>query len=405
MKILVLNAGSSSLKFQLFELPDKNVLVSGLIERIGETDSKIEFQIHRSEEENEEFSSNEDIPDHYVALTRLAMLLLDQKCGAIQDQKEIKMVGHRVVHGGEKFSKTTLVTDEVLQELHRLSYLAPLHNPANISGVEVSMKVFKEAKQVAVFDTAFHQTMPDYAYRYAIPNQLYDNHGIRAYGFHGTSHQFVSRQGALSLNIELRKFNAITIHLGNGCSMAAVQNGKCIDTSMGLTPLSGLIMGTRSGDLDPSLVLFLANSMGINLKEIDNILNKQSGLKGLTGDNDLRGIIARYERGDPQALLAIEMYVYRIKKYIGAYAAALGRLDAIIFTAGVGENSDLIRKKVCENLQILGLALDNDKNMERRKGIRQVQSPDSKVAILVVPTNEELEIANQVVELMNKTED
>ena len=403
MKILVLNSGSSSLKYQLYQLPHKNVLVSGIIEKIGEEDSRIEYTLHHDEANPKTLTFNEDIPDHHQALIRLSELLLEEKTAAVKTESEIKMVGHRVVHGGEKFSQPVVVDHEILKELHRLSYLAPLHNPANISGIEVALKVFKEAKQIAVFDTAFHQTMPDFAYRYAVPNQLYTDHGVRAYGFHGTSHQYVSREAARHLSINLQEFNAITIHLGNGCSMAAIKEGKCVDTTMGLTPLGGLIMGTRSGDIDPSLVLFLANSLNMELREIDKMLNKKSGLKGLTGDNDLREIISRYEAGDNEARLAIEMYVYRIRKYIGAYAVAVGKLDALIFTAGVGENSELIRQKVCDNLEILNTRLDDKKNAIRQKGVRQIQSDSSKVKILVVPTNEELEIANQAIRLLDQT--
>lgn len=400
MKILVLNAGSSSLKYQLFELPDKRALASGLIEKIGEQHSTINYTIHRTETDEETLKLQEKIPDHRKALEKLAELLLDKKFAVVQHQNEIKMVGHRVVHGGERFSQPTVIDEDTLQVLRDLSYLAPLHNPANILGIEVAMKVFEEAKQVAVFDTAFHQSMPDYAYRYAIPNELYKEHGIRAYGFHGSSHQFVSREAASFLGFELAKFNAITIHLGNGCSMTAVKEGKSVDTSMGLTPLAGLIMGTRSGDIDPAMVLFMAHSLNMELSEIDAILNRKSGLKGLTGDNDLRGIISRYEENDPEARLAIEMYVYRIRKYIGQYAVALGRLDAIIFTAGVGENSTLIREKVCDNLQILNIELDKDKNLDRTKETRAIQRDNSGVAVLVVPTNEELEIVNQAAALI-----
>ena len=286
-------------------------------------------------------------------------------------------------------------------ELQQLSFLAPLHNPANLKGIEVARKVFPTAKQVAVFDTAFHQSMPPRAFRYAISRSFYEENGLRAYGFHGTSHQYVSREAASLLNIDLQAFNAITIHLGNGCSMAAISGGKSIDTSMGLTPLGGLIMGTRSGDLDPSLILFLSKTLNLEPDEIDNILNKESGLKGLTGENDLRSIIARYENGDPAATLAIDMYVYRIKKYIGAYAAILTRLDALIFTAGVGENSPLIREKVCEGLGILGIKLDRTKNAGKASGgSRELQADESAVSIMVVPTNEELEIANQVMSLL-----
>ena len=401
MKILVLNAGSSSIKYQLFSMPSKVVLSAGVVEKIGEGMGSVRHEVFKTDQQVEEVRSQEEIPDHQSGLKKIAGLLLDPQTGAIQNGDEIAAVGHRVVHGGEKFGRPALVDDKMFFELQQLSFLAPLHNPANLRGIEVARKVFPTAKQVAVFDTAFHQSMPPRAFRYAISRSFYEENGLRAYGFHGTSHQYVSREAASLLNIDLQAFNAITIHLGNGCSMAAISGGKSIDTSMGLTPLGGLIMGTRSGDLDPSLILFLSKTLNLEPDEIDNILNKESGLKGLTGENDLRSIIARYENGDPAAALAIDMYVYRIRKYIGAYAAILTRLDALIFTAGVGENSPLIREKVCEGLGILGVKLDRTKNAGKASGgSRELQADESAVSIMVVPTNEELEIANQVMSLL-----
>ncbi len=395
MKILVLNAGSSSLKYQLFEMPEKSVLVSGSVEKIGEEISVITHRISQSDGTKKTNQISAIIADHLESLKKIVSLLLDTEWGAIGNTSEIVAVGHRVVHGGEKFSQPIIVTSEVLEDLKKLSYLAPLHNPANIKGIEVAASFFTDAIQVAVFDTAFHQTMPDYAFRYAIPEWFYKEEGLRAYGFHGTSHQFVTKEAARFLSKELTHFNAISIHLGNGCSITAIKDGKSIDTSMGLTPLGGLIMGTRSGDIDPSLILFLVKYMNITIDEIDHLLNKESGLKGLTGNNDLRDVIDRYQQQDPAAILAIAMYVYRIRKYIGAYAASLGRLDALIFTAGVGENSDFIRDKVCDGLAILGVVLDPKLNKDNQKGIRAIEGAESKVKILVVPTNEELEIATQ----------
>ncbi|MEM8567124.1 MAG: acetate/propionate family kinase, partial [Bacteroidota bacterium] len=314
MKILVLNAGSSSIKYQLFDFPEKRVLVTGLVERIGEPKGQIKQKFHDSKDTIREHI---EASNHQTALEKVASLLLDGEKPTIRNPEEIQAVGHRVVHGGEKFSAPTLIdSQDLLDELQKLSYLAPLHNPANIMGIQVSMQVFPNAKQVAVFDTAFHQSLPPHVYRYAVPNALYTNNGVRAYGFHGTSHQYVAREGALFLGINPAKFNAITIHLGNGCSITAIKEGKSIDTSMGLTPMGGLVMGSRPGDFDPSLILFLKTHLKMNTEEIDNLLNRKSGLKGLTGENDLREILIRYEDNDPEAQLAIHMYIYRIKKYI-----------------------------------------------------------------------------------------
>lgn len=400
MKILVLNSGSSSIKYQLFEKPENKVLLSGIIERIGEENSQVSHKFHNEDGTYKKLEIQEPISDHEKGLKQIVSLQMDPEYGAIDGADEIVAVGHRVVHGGEEFSTPTLINEAVLQKLHKLSYLAPLHNPHNLKGIEVATKIFKGASQVAVFDTSFHQTMPKHAYRFPIPESFYTEHGLRAFGFHGTSHQFVSQQAASYLGIPIDHFNTVTIHLGNGCSMAAIQGGKCVDTSMGLTPLGGLMMGTRSGDIDPSLILFLAQNLSMSVSEIDRLLNKESGLKGLTGDNDLRNILSRYEKGDPAAVLAIEMYVYRIRKYVGAYAAILGRLDALIFTAGVGENSSFIREKVCENLNILGVELDEGLNNEKTSGIKEIQSPGATTRVMIVPTNEELQIVNQVFDLI-----
>ena len=398
MKILVLNAGSSSLKYQLFEFPEKKVLVSGLIEKIGEPIGRVKHMLHES---GGAIIQEMAVSDHQVALENIALLLLEGEKAVVKNPEEIQAVGHRVVHGGEKFSAPTLIdSEEMLNDLRKLSYLAPLHNPANITGIEVAKKVFPNARQVAIFDTAFHQTLPDYVYRYAVPNELYTEHGFRAYGFHGTSHQYVTREGARFLGVDPTQFNAISIHLGNGCSMTAIQNGKSIDTSMGLTPLGGLIMGSRPGDFDPSLILFLGKTLKMDFDQIDDLLNKKSGLKGLTGENDLREILNRYHNNEAQAQLAIQMYIYRIRKYIGAYAVVLGRVDAVIFTAGVGENSAFIREGVCTGLEILGIKLDTKLNSSDSKEAREIQQADSLIKLLVVPTNEELEIANETERLL-----
>lgn len=400
MKVLVLNTGSSSIKFQLFDMPEQRVLGAGLVEKIGEGSSVVGYRRILSDLETKSWKYEKSIPDHGEGLSEIVRLLLDEEKGVITSTDEIKAVGHRVVHGGDKFTQPTVIQTDILDKLKLISYLAPLHNPACIKGIEVAQESFGTAKQVAVFDTAFHQTMPDYAYRYAIPALLYEEHGLRVYGFHGTSHQYVMRAAAQAIHLPLNQFNAITIHLGNGCSMAAIREGQCVDTSMGLTPLGGLMMGTRSGDIDPSLLLFLGDHLGMSFKEIDQLLNKESGLKGLAGTNDLRSVLAKYEENDAEAVLAIAIYVYRIKKYIGAYAAILGRLDAIVFTAGVGENSSFIRAQVCKGLEILGIELDLKTNNLSANGIREVQSSNSQVHLMVVPTNEELEIANQTYEIL-----
>ncbi len=400
MKILVLNTGSSSIKFQVFSMPANQVLAKGLVEKLGEEGSRVKYKTV-SDEEYEPIEYRVSIADHQRGLEEIVKLLQDPVNGVIHGTAEIAAVGHRVVHGGKKFKEPTKIDDMVLNTLHSVSYLAPLHNPAGIIGIEVAQQTFTEAVQVAVFDTAFHQHMPDYAYRYAIPSSFYQEHELRAYGFHGTSHQYVVNSAATFLNKRPEEFHAITIHLGNGCSMAAIKNGECIDTSMGLTPLGGLIMGSRSGDIDPSLILYMGKELGMSFEKIDHVLNKESGLIGIVGTNDLRAVLEKYEQNDPDARLAVEMYVYRIRKYIGAYAAALGRLDAVIFTAGVGENSPLIRQKVCDGLAILGMELDEQKNLSMHAETREIQTAGSQVSILVVPTNEELAIAQQTFKLCN----
>jgi acetate kinase len=328
---------------------------------------------------------------------------MDQNIGVIQSPQEIAAIGHRVVHGGERFSQPTVITADVQETIKKLIPLAPLHNPANLTGIEVAIELFPQATQVAVFDTAFHQTMPPQAYRYAIPNQLYEEHAIRSYGFHGTSHLYVTNQAIAYLGQSPRRrgpadTNLIIAHLGNGCSITAVRGGKSVDTSMGFSPLAGLIMGTRSGDIDPAIPFFLGTSLDMSFAEIDKLLNKQSGLLGLTGQNDLRDIEERQAQGEAAAQLALEMYAYRLKKYIGAYFAALGRVDALVFTAGVGQHSDVIRALSCTGLENLGIILDEEKNLKGPTGpVTEIQAESSPVKVLIIPTNEELEIANQAV--------
>jgi len=402
MKILVINAGSSSIKYQLFNMVDQSVLAAGLVERIGEEIGRIKHNNLLNPAVpavNREMS----IPDHQTGLSQVAQLLLDAETGVIASPDEITAVGHRVVHGGEKFSAPTVVHEEVLTVIDTLSSLAPLHNPANLSGIRVAMTLFPRAPQVAIFDTAFHQTMPAYAYRYALPNDLYERNHVRVYGFHGTSHMYVSKVAAEYLGKHLEETNLITAHLGNGASMTAISGGKSVDTSMGFSPLPGLIMGTRSGDLDPAIIFHLANDQGMTIAEMDKMLNKKSGLLGISGDNDLRDIERRMGEGDSTAQLAFDMYTYRIKKYIGMYTAVLGWVDALVFTAGVGENSALVRQQACARLENLGYTLDLAKNIKGKQGkVTEIQTTDSTAKILIIPTNEELEIALQTEAVIQK---
>lgn len=392
MQILVLNSGSSSLKFQLFSMPEGSILCSGLIERIGFENALFKF---KSQIENIEIET--PILNHKEGLKLLAKQLLDVKTGVITSPDDITVVGHRVVHGGKHFSKTTEITKPVKEKIKALFRLAPLHNPANLEGIEVAEDIFPNAKQVAVFDTAFHQTIPEYAFKYAIPNEFLDQYNIRLYGFHGTSHKYVSEKAIEFLGKKESKM--ITIHLGNGCSMTAVKNGKSIDHTLGFSPIGGLIMGTRCGDIDPSIIFYLHERLGYSIADINTILLKKSGMLGLTGFSDLRDIQQQASDGNKECQLALQMNAYRIKKYIGSYATILNGLDAIVFTAGIGENSEVMRQLVCEELDFLGIQLDNAKNKMKSKGIRVINRDDSKVKILVVPTNEELEIANQAMSL------
>jgi len=397
MNIFVVNSGSSSIKYQLFKMPSPSPICSGLVERIGLENSIITHKVYTNGQEAV-YQQTLNLPDHEAGLQEVRRLLADKEIGVIQNPDDIQVVGHRVVHGGESFAATTEVTEEVKAEIKKLISLAPLHNPANLLGIEVAEKIFTQARQVVVFDTAFHQTLPEKAFRYALPESFYTEHRIRVYGFHGTSHKYVAEQ--TSQYLEKPEAKIITIHLGNGCSMAAIAEGRAIDTSMGFGPLSGLIMGTRTGDIDASVVFHLVNQLGYSAAEVNNLFNKQSGMLGLTGHSDMRDIIKAIEAGDKAAALAYDMYAYRIKKYIGAYAAVLNGLDAIVFTAGVGENDALVREMVCRNLDYLGIRLDADNNKIRAKGIREINVPDARVKILIVPTNEELEIAQQCYELL-----
>ncbi|MFD2164396.1 acetate/propionate family kinase [Paradesertivirga mongoliensis] len=399
MNVFVINSGSSSIKYQFFKMPSEQPICSGLVERIGLEDSIITHKVYTGGHE-QVISRTLDLPDHEAGMQEVGRLLTEPEIGVIQNPDEIEVVGHRVVHGGESFSKTTVITLEVKEEIKKLFPLAPLHNPGGYLGIEVAEKIFRKATQIAVFDTAFHQTLPEKAFRYAIPNSYYTDYGIRVYGFHGTSHKFVAEQASEYLAKPSAKI--ITIHLGNGCSMAAVDGGTCVDTSMGMGPLDGLVMGTRSGNIDASIVFHLVSHLGYDVEQVSNLLNKRSGMLGLTGYSDMRDIRKSMDKGDKNARLAYDLYAYRIKKYIGSYAAALGGLDAIVFTAGVGENDPLTRKLVCQDMDFFGISLDEDKNQKREPGIREINTANGRTKVLVIPTNEELEIANQCLGLLRE---
>ncbi|MBW1670386.1 MAG: acetate kinase [Deltaproteobacteria bacterium] len=393
MKILVINTGSSSIKYELFDVDHRKILAGGLAEKIGEESGILTHKTVLDSGKSTKKVEKGPIADHHEGLNRIVGLLVDPEHGAIADKTEISAVGHRVVHGGETFHSTTIINEDVIAAIKKNIPLAPLHNPSNLMGIEVAGSIFPDAPQVAVFDTAFHQTIPIHAYLYAIPYEMYERYKMRRHGFQGTSHAYVSEQAAEYLGRSLTELDLITVHIGNGASMAAIKNGKSVDTTMGMTPLAGLVMGTRSGDIDPALPFFMADQLGMSLQEIDGLLNKESGLKGLCGTNDMREVIEKMENGDKLAAVALDIYTYRIKKYIGAYFAALEGIDAIIFTAGVGENAPLIREKSCRGLNRLGIEIDTKKNAAPGDSIREISSPNSEVKILVIPTNEELKIA------------
>ena len=393
MKVLVINSGSSSIKYQLFEMPQQKVVCAGLIERIGLEKGNVHYK--SADNDIEEVL---EIKNHKVGLEKVVTLLLDEKVGVINSTDEIQIVGHRVVHGGSSFTKTILVTDEVKKKIEELFSLAPLHNPANLEGIQVAESIFTNAKQVAVFDTAFHQSIPIKAYKYAIPNKFLTEDKIRLYGFHGTSHKYVSEKAIEYLGTEKSKI--ITVHLGNGCRITAVENGKSINHSLGFGPVTGLIMGSRSGDIDHSLIFYLINNLGYDADYVNTMLQKESGMLGLTEYSDLRDIESEAEKGNADCQLALDMNAYRIKKYIGSYIAAMNGLDALVFTAGIGENSVYIRKLVCNAMEFFGIELDESKNDMRAKKLTEIHKENSRVKILVIPTNEELEIAKQSFDLL-----
>lgn len=397
MKILVLNCGSSSIKYALYNMDDKSVMTSGGAERVGLDGAFVKVKLPNGEKKQ----IMHDIPEHTEGVKFIFSLLTDPEIGVIKDLKEIDAVGHRMVHGGEKFNKSVVLTDEVLKTFEACIDLAPLHNPANLKGVKAVSELMPGLPQVGVFDTAFHQTMPAHSYLYAIPYDLYEKYGVRRYGFHGTSHRYVSQRVCEFLGVNPADKKIITCHIGNGGSVAAVDGGKCVDTSMGLTPLEGLMMGTRSGDIDGGAITFLEKKLGLDADGMSNLLNKKSGVLGISGiSSDMREIDNAIAAGNERAKLALDMYNYRIKKYVGAYAAAMGGCDIIVFTAGVGENQSEMREAVCENMEYMGVKIDKEKN----KGIRGVEAvisaPDSKVTVCVIPTDEELMIATDTMNLL-----
>ena len=397
MDILVINSGSSSVKFKFYDIKNHACIASGLIEEIGSTHANGRLNCV-----NGQFAEvkGENIPDHETAIA-MAIDLLKQN-GAIKDLSEVGGIGHRIVQGADYFDAPALVDEDVMAKIAELAPLAPLHNPANLAGIKSCLKIAPKIPNVAVFDTIFHQSIPPYAYMYALPYEFYEKYKVRRYGAHGTSHGFVSQEGAKFLGIEYDKFNAITLHLGNGSSVSAIENGKCIDTSMGLTPLEGIIMGTRCGSIDPAIIPYIERVAGYNAQDMDAIMNKKSGLLGICGASDLRKVYEKMEGGEPRAKLAFEMLVYSVVKMIGAYYAVLRRVDAVIFAGGIGENAPHFRENVCERLAHIGIAIEPKKNYNNTGSIRNLSAAGSKIQTLVIPTNEELAIAEATVDTINK---
>ncbi len=398
MKVLVLNCGSSSIKYKLFDMDHKEVIAQGGIEKIGLKGSFLKLTLPSGDKKVLE----KDIPEHTAGVEFILHTLIDAEYGAIKSLDEINAVGHRMVHGGEKFSESVLLTQEVLDAFTACNDLAPLHNPANLKGVNAISEILPNVPQVGVFDTAFHQTMPEHAYLYAVPYELYQKYGIRRYGFHGTSHRYVSQRVCEFLGVNPQGKRIITCHIGNGASITAVKDGKCIDTSMGLTPLEGLVMGTRSGDIDAGAITFLMEKENLDAAGISDLLNKKSGVLGISGvSSDMRELEAAVAEGNKMAILAEEIYFYRIKKYIGAYAAALGGVDIIVFTGGVGENQESCRNGACKGLEYMGIRLDAEKNKVRGKEL-VISTDDSQVKVVVIPTDEELMIASDTMNILKK---
>ncbi|MFQ9515494.1 MAG: acetate/propionate family kinase [Eubacterium sp.] len=398
MEILVINCGSSSLKFQLIDSDNENVLAKGLCERIGIEGSSITY----NPTDGEKITRQIDMPSHNEAISAVMDALTNQQTGVIGDMSEVKAVGHRVVHGGEYFSESALVTEEVLKKIEECNYLAPLHNPANIIGIRACMKIMPSTPNVVVFDTAFHQTMPESAYLYAIPRRYYDEYKIRRYGFHGTSHSFVSKRVAEIMDKPYEQLKTIVCHLGNGASICAVDGGKSVDTSMGLTPLAGVIMGTRSGDIDPGIIEVIAKRDNMTIAQIIEALNKKSGIAGLSGvSSDFRDITKAIDEGNEQAKSALDAYVRQVVRFVGSYIAVMNGVDTIVFTAGVGENNSLVRKAVCEHFKFMGVEIDDNANNKRGEEI-MISTKESRVKVFVIPTNEELAIARETAEVLGK---
>ncbi len=395
MKIIVINCGSSSIKYQLFDMPSKKVLFKGVVEKIGLRGSFIKFQ----KDDGKEFKLDGDILDHEQGIEYVLGILINKEYGCIDSLDEISAVGHRVVHGAEEFSGSVLINEEVVDALERWSDLAPLHNPPNLKGIYAMQSLLPDIPQVGVFDTAFHQTMPEHTYLYGIPYVLYEKYKIRRYGFHGTSHKYVSNRACEILGVEYAKQKIISCHLGNGASIAAIKDGKSYDTTMGMTPTEGLIMGTRTGDIDPGALLYIAEKEKTSISYTSKLINKFSGMLGVSGiSSDMRNIEEAAEKGNPRAKVALEMYAYRVKKFIGSYAAALGGTDILIFTGGIGENDIETRKKVLNNMEFMGIEIDEEKISSRGKEM-VISKPESKVKVLIVPTDEELVIANDTYDI------
>ena len=396
MKTLVINCGSSSLKYQLIDMSTEECMVQGLVERIGIEGSVLTQKV----EGKDKYVINTEIKNHKNAIKLVLEALIDPVHGVIKSMEEISAVGHRVVHGGEKYSDSVLINDEVLQSIKDCIVLAPLHNPPNIIGIEACKELMPNTPMVAVFDTAFHQTMPKHSYICPLPYDLYKKYGIRKYGFHGTSHKYVSNKVAEAMGKDIKDLKIVTCHLGNGCSLAAVKNGKSVDTSMGFTPLAGVMMGTRSGSIDPSVISFLIEQHGYTIEEIDELLNKKSGVLGISGvSSDFRDVLAAGEAGNERAKLALEIFYYKVRTQIAAYAGAMGGIDVIVFTAGIGENSSITRKEILKGLEFFGFEL-NEENNEIRGNIQEISTEDSRVKVYVVPTNEELMIARDTAKLI-----
>lgn len=393
MKILIINSGSSSIKYQLFNMPEEEVICTGLIERIGLEKGLFHYV-------SKEYSIHEEIAirNHKVGLKKMVNLLLDKEKGVISSTGEVEIVGHRVVHGGNTLTETVIIDEEVKNKITDLISLAPIHNPANLKGIEIAELIFTQATQVAAFDTSFHQNMPVKAHKYAIPNKFLDEHNIRLFGFHGLSVKYVSEKIINHLQKEESKI--IVIHLGNGCSITAVKNGQSMDHSQGFGPVAGLIMGTRSGDVDPTLIYYMVKTLGYDFEDVNMMLQKESGMLGLTGFSDLRDVEEQAEKGDKKCQLALDMYAYRVKKYIGSYTATMNGLDAIVFTAGVGQKSNVIRRMICEEMDVFGIELDTNKNLQIADKLIEIHKYTSKVKVFVIPTNEELEIAKQAYKLV-----